>query len=296
MANKTITTTNTTEKKRNNTRAKVATAAAVELPLTAETPEKIEATEACTDVVLHADNSPVTTNIAAEIKADFELQRESYRNTMQAAALEKIAAALKNVKAEMLSVRAVVRAICQLASEPAVKPLAEYLKLTEGSNKTARENAVDYINKTAPYVIETTIDNITSKTPAVLTEVAPNVYKAAPIKGALKVVEAAVNNTSRAQKVVKNGVYYNADAAELESQDTAKNAAKEATAAAKTERKNKQIEAAKKTVAEACGVNVDNMHIIGNAVDALNAALTYAAGNAALQQAIIAALNIATAK
>lgn len=289
----TSTTNNTNAKKRTSTRAKVATAAAAELPLTNE---KNELAEVCTGIVLHADSNPVTIDSAAKLKAEFAAQREIHRNTMQAAALEKIADALKNVRAEMLSVRAVVRAICQLASEPAVKPLADYFKLTETSNKTARENAVEYINKTVPYVIETSIDNVISKTPAVLTEVAAGIYKASPIKGAIKVVEAAINNTTRAQKAVKNGVYYNADAVAFESQDTAKNLAKDAAAAAKTERKSKQIEAAKKTVADASGVNVDDMHIISNAVDALNAALALAAGNDALQQAIIAALNIATTK
>lgn len=162
--------------------------------------------------------------------------------------IEGLTECLKSLRKEALTLRALIRVVCDTCRNPKIAPLAEALGLDESSNKARRMTALAEITARIPYYLETRgPEGNLITTPARLVNKAEGVYQAAVENDAIRVLQAALENVSGRHTRVQNGVFYNEAGAEVDSK-SAKAAAKAARAAAEEKKAEEKKAAALETL------------------------------------------------
>lgn len=207
---------------------------------------------------------------------------------------DAIKRALKLIKEEALSLRAIVATIYDNKEANAdIAFVAKYLAFENAANRHAAIKAgVVMLKKLLPIVHAAQIGDTVKHEPAKLVEVAPGVYEAKEEANVWAILDAALSNIDRtaAKRLVTIGHYYNADGDRIDTEEA--KAAKRATSAAKKEAAAaKREEAAKKTLG-LDGVDIVSVKEI-SALDLLRHALAKCTGTPAAKHIVDAMAALA---
>lgn len=161
-------------------------------------------------------------------------------------AVEGLKDCLKALRKEALSLRSLIRVICDNATSAKIAPLALYFDLDASANKARREIAYREMLALIPfYYTERMPDGTIIEHPAQLNKVAEGIYKCVAMNDAIKQIEAICENTSRKHTRLTCGTFYDNEGCEIE-QKTAKAKAASNKASEKQikdmERKRKALE------------------------------------------------------
>lgn len=220
-----------------------------------ETIEVVEAVE-----VVETTTSETTTNNAPA---------NIYMDMLDA--VEALETAVKALKKEAITLRALVRCIADNANNPKIGLLANAFGLTIGSNKTQREACLMNIIKMLPYYIETKSDNGTiHTTPAKLSKKADNVYLASAQTNYFSVLSDVVKNmigngNALLHVPVIAGKYYDSNMHLIGDQNQAKAIAKSNRETAKEAKEAAKIEQAKELLGLGEIVSLDTIGLLREA-------------------------------
>lgn len=132
-------------------------------------------------------------------------------------AVEGLKDCLKVLRKEALSLRSLIRVICDNATSAKIAPLALYFDLDASANKARREIAYREMLALIPfYYTERMPDGTIIEHPAQLNKVAEGIYKCVAMNDAIKQIEAICENTTRQHTRLTCGTFYDNEGCEID--------------------------------------------------------------------------------